>query len=290
MEYHSPRKERKEHLEHEGNGSASLAELLDLDADVLAAYLDEVTTWVRQQAAGLPGRRVLDLGAGTGTGTTALAQRFGEADVVAVDRSEEMLACVRARALSLGLADRIRTVRADADTAWPAIEPVDVAWASNSLHEMSDPDRVLKEVFATIRPGGLLAVVEMDSPPRFLPDDIGLGRPGLESRWRGALAREQAGPPPQPGPDGGPRLEQAGFTLAATRTFAFELTPPHPAPVGRYARAYVRRIRRHLEGRMAADDLAALDALLADTGPGSLLHRDDLIVRGTRTAWLGRRP
>ncbi len=53
---------------------------------------------------------------------------------------------------------------------------------------MSDPDRVLADVFATIRPGGLLVVAEMESFPRFLPDDIGFGHPGLEARCHAAAA------------------------------------------------------------------------------------------------------
>jgi ubiquinone/menaquinone biosynthesis C-methylase UbiE len=274
---------------HEGADSAAMAELLDLDADVLHSYLFDVTTWIRRQATDTL-RRILDLGAGTGTGTIALAQRFGGADVIAVDRSEEMLTHVRAKALELGFADRVRTVQANLDVAWPTIEPVDVVWASNSLHEMADPDRVLKDVFATIHSGGLLAVAEMDSPPRFLPDDIGLGRPGLESRCHDALEQEQANSESHLGPDWGPHLEQTGFAILAKRTFTIDLTPPHPTSTGRYAQAYLRRIRPMLEGRMATEDLITLDKLLASDGPDSLLHRNDLIVRGTRTAWLARRP
>jgi hypothetical protein len=78
--------------------------------------------------------------------------------------------------------------------------------------------------------------------------------------------------------------------MLAKRAFTIGLTPPHPASTGRYARAYLRRIRPVLEGRMATEDLTTLDRLLAGDGPGSLLHRNDLIVRGTRTAWLARRP
>jgi ubiquinone/menaquinone biosynthesis C-methylase UbiE len=279
-----------QHGPHEGAGSAAMAQLLDLDADVLHSYLLDVTTWVRQQAADIPRRRILDLGAGTGTGTIALAQRFGGADVIAVDSSAEMLARIQAKALDLGLADRIHAVQADLDVAWPAIEPVDVAWASNSLHEMTDPDRVLKNIFATIRPGGLLAVAEMDAPPRFLPDDIGLGRRGLESRCHDALKQQQASPKPQLGPDWGPHLEQGGFAILGKRTFTIDLAPPHPAATGRYARAYLRRIRPVLEGAMAADDLAALDTLIDSDGPDGVLHRNDLTVRGTRTAWIACRP
>ncbi len=286
MEHHH----NHHHGAHEGVGSAAMAQLLDLDADVLHSYLFDVTTWVRRQAADIPRRRILDLGAGTGTGTIALAHRFGGADVIAVDKSAELLTHVRAKALDLGLADRIRTVRADLDAEWPAIEPVDVVWASNSLHEMAHPDRVLKDVFATIHPGGLLAVAEMDSPPRFLPDDLGLGRPGLESRCRGAVENEQANSEPNLGSDWGPHLEQAGFAALAKRSFTIDLTSPHSASTGRYAQAYLRRIRPMLEGRMASDDLTTLDVLIESDGPDGVLHRSDLIVRGTRTAWIARRP
>jgi ubiquinone/menaquinone biosynthesis C-methylase UbiE len=285
MEHHN-----HHHGPHEGVDSAAMARLLDLDADVLHSYLFDVTTWIRRQATDIPRRRILDLGAGTGTGTIALAQRFGEADVIAVDKAEELLTHVRAKALDLGFADRIRTVQADLDVAWPSIEPVDVVWASNSLHEMADPDRVLKDVFATLHPGGLLAVAEMDSPPRFLPDDIGLGRPGLESRCHDALEQGQANSEPRLGPDWGPHLEQSGFTILAKRIFTIDLTPPHSTSTGRYAQAYLCRIRPMLEGRMATDDLAALDTLIDSDGPDGVLHRNDLVVRGTRTAWIARRP
>ncbi|NUK04347.1 class I SAM-dependent methyltransferase [Streptomyces lunaelactis] len=276
------------HGPHEGVDSAAMAELLDLDANVLHSYLSDVTTWVRQLATDIPRRRVLDLGAGTGTGTIALAERFSRADVIAVDVSEEMLTRVQDKALFGGFAERVRTVQADLNVAWPPIEPVDVVWAALSLHEMDDPEQVLKDVFTTINPGGLLAVVEMDSPPRFLPDDIGLGRPGLEARCHDALEQAQASW--EPHPDWGPHMERTGFTIVAKRTFPIDVTPPHPASTGHYARAYLRLIRPVLEGRMATDDLATLGTLLADDGPHSLLHRNDLIVRGTRTAWVARRP
>ncbi len=41
---------------------------------------------------------------------------------------------------------------------------------------------------------------------------------------------------------------------------------------------------------MTVEDLVTLDTLLASDGPESLLHRSDLIVRGTRTGWVARRP
>jgi SAM-dependent methyltransferase len=269
--------------------SASMAELLDLDAEVLHSYLSEVIAWVHELAGDLP-RRILDLGSGTGTGALALVQRFEGADVIALDISAPLLDRLSAKARDLGVADRVHTVQADLDAAWPAIDTVDLVWASSSLHHMADPDRVLTEVFAAIHPGGLLAVAEMDSFPRFLPDDLGLGRPGLEARCHAALAEGLADELPHLGSDWGPRLSKAGFTIEAERHFAIDLTPPLPASTGRYAQASLRRIRSGLDGRMRAGDLATLDTLIDSDGPDGVLQRNDLAVRTARTVWAARRP
>ncbi|MGI8577884.1 MAG: class I SAM-dependent methyltransferase [Nocardioidaceae bacterium] len=167
---------------------AGLVDLLDLDADVLGSCLDEVTEWVAQHAPQRP-RTIVDVGAGTGTGSLALARRFPAAAVVAIDRSAVMLERLRAAARVQGVADLLRIVQADVDLGWPSVGAVDLAWAASSLHELADPDRVFGDVYAALNPGGLLVLIEMDTLPRFLPDDIGQGRPGLESRCHQALAR-----------------------------------------------------------------------------------------------------
>ena len=265
---------------------AALAELVDLDAEVLHSYLSDVIEWAGGLADGQPSR-ILDLGTGTGTGAVALARRFDQADVIAVDVSAPMLDRVRAKARELGLAGRIQAVQADLDAAWPATGPVDLVWASNSLHHMKDPDQVLAWVFAALRPGGLLAVAEMDSFPRFLPDDIG---PGLEARLQAALAEVRASELPHLHSDWGPRLRAAGFTIEARRTFDIDLAAPLPALAGRYAQASLIRLRSGLDGRLSASDLATLGPLLDSDGPDSVLRRDDLAIRTARTAWAARRP
>ena len=281
------------HHEHQppaGTDDAAMAGLLDLDAEVLHSYLSEVTAWVHELAGDPPTRRILDLGSGTGTGTLALLQRFAGADAIALDISPQLLQRLRDKARVAGVADRVRTVQADLDAAWPAIEPVDLVWASSSLHHMADPARALAEVFAVLRPGGLLAVIEMDSFPRFLPDHLGLGRPGLEARCHAALAEAHGEELPQLGADWGSHLSRAGFTIEARRPFVIHLTPPLPAAAGRYAQASLRRARSHLDGRMSADDLATLDLLIDSDGPDGVLQRDDLTIRTTRTTWVARRP
>lgn len=265
------------------------AELLDLDGEVLHSYWAAVLTWVRRAATRTSPRRILDLGAGTGNGTIGLAQRFGSAEVIAVDAADDMLDRIRIKSLDLGLAERVHTVCADLDAGWPVTGPVDVTWASMSLHHLAEPDRVLGEIFAATRPGGLLAVAEFSEQLRFLPDDLGFGRPGLETRCLAALADEHAHALPDLGSDWAPRLTAAGFTLLGERNFPIELGPPLPDRGLDYAEHWLRRQRSRLADRLAADDVGALAELLDSHRPGSLRQRADLQIRGCRQVILARR-
>jgi SAM-dependent methyltransferase len=265
--------------DHENTTDAPLAEMLDLDGEVLHAYWADALDWVRQEAPATG--RVLDVGAGSGTGTLALAERFPAAEVVAVDVSAEMLARIRAKS------PRVRTVRADLDEGWPALDPVDVAWASMSLHHVADPDRVLRDLHRTVRPGGLVAVAEFAEPLRFLPYDLGVGRPGLEDRCLATLGTAHA---PEIGAHWAPRLERAGFADPRERTFTIALDAPHPPATARYARRWLERLRTGVADRLDHDDRHTLAALLDGDGPASVDRRGDLRVRGERTVTLARRP
>jgi len=277
-----------DHLHDHGEPDiAGMAELVDLDAEVMQHYVSDVMAWV---ATAMPHpQRVLDVGAGTGTGSVALAARFGSADITAIDASDDMLQRARAKIAERGLGDRVRTVVADLDAGWPHLPPADLIWASLSLHHMADPQRVLADAHRALRPGGVLAVLEMGRPPRFLPDDLGIGRPGLEERVHDAVAATHAESMPTMGTDWGPRLRTAGFTAVDTREFSLDLEPPLPPATSRYAATYLSRVRPRLDGRLADDDLATLDTLLADRGPHSIVERGDLRVTGSRSGWLARK-
>jgi SAM-dependent methyltransferase len=280
---------RHRHRTADETDEAAMAVLLDLDAEVLHAYLSEVTAWILELAVGQAPRRILDLGSGTGSGVFALLRRFAAADAIALDRSAYLLSHLEDKARTLGLAGRVTTVRADLDETWPAIEPVDLVWAASSMHHLADPARVLTRIFGTLSPGGLLVVLEIDSFPRFLPDDVGIGSPGLEARCHAALAERRADELPHLGSDWGPSLSQAGFTIIAERPFDIDLKPPVPATARRYAQASLRRLRSGLDGQLSAGDLAALDTLIDGAGSASVLQRPDVSVRATRTAWVARR-
>ncbi|HMD24580.1 MAG TPA: class I SAM-dependent methyltransferase, partial [Streptosporangiaceae bacterium] len=215
MDHHS----HAHHTESSADDWSAMADLLDLDGEVLHAYLSQAIAWVDQVAAGRPVRRILDVGSGTGNGALALAGQFPGAEAIAVDESGDLLARLRAKARDRGLEDRVQTVEADLDQAWPALGPVDLTWTSMALHHLADPDRALREIFAATRPGGLLAAAESTAPMRFLPDDVGLGRPGLEARAQAAVAEHHSGTMPYLGADWGPLVARAGFTGVAERAF-----------------------------------------------------------------------
>jgi SAM-dependent methyltransferase len=257
-----------------------LAELLDLDAAVLHEYHREVITWIGSLAP--PEARIVDLGAGTGTGTVALARQLPDAHVVAVDMAEPMLEHLRHRAEALGLADRVRTVAADLDADWPDLRPADLVWASASLHHMADPSRALRQVLALLPPGGLLALTELDSFPRFL---TGTEAADTEERGHAAMAQARTEAGMHIGDDWTHRLAEAGFTVEAERRFDIALDPPLPDLARRYAQVSLQRMRHGAEGRVSADDLTALDTLI-----DGVLDRDDLTIRAARAVLVGRRP
>src|SRR5258708_32900277 len=88
------------------------AEILDLDAEVLAEHIASITAWLPIETSP---RRIVDLGCGTGAGTLALLERFPEAELTAVDLSAAHLHRLQEKAAAAGAADRVRIVQADLD-------------------------------------------------------------------------------------------------------------------------------------------------------------------------------
>ncbi len=266
---------------HDHPQRALLPRLLDLDAEVHAQMLTDAVAQVFNLAdGGEPVRRVLDVGAGTGTGSVALAERFATAEVVAVDVDERMLQRVTERAASAGLADRVPTLLADVGSDAPDLGRADVVWSSMALHEAADPVRAFGNLHETLRPRGLLAVVEMDAPSMVLPRRLS----GFEQRLRGA-----AGATPAHRPDWNEVLAASGFVDVATRTLTIDHDLPADGTAGEYAALELRRIGHVAAPRLDEPDRAAYEALVGD-GPGAVRELGELWVRGTRTLWTARRP
>lgn len=269
------------------HGDAGQAEILDLDAEVLAEHIASITAWLPLNSEP---RQIVDLGCGTGAGTFALLDRFPGARVTAVDTSAGHLGLLLEKASARGVRERVHTVPADLDSEqWPDLGTPDLVWASASMHHMADPVRALAGVHRLLAAGGLFAVVELAGFPRFLPAGAPDNRPGLEERAHAATESFHAEHVPHRGADWRPMLTAAGFAVEDERTIAVDIEGRRSEAIGRYAHGSLQRIRGVAAPALSSEDLAALDDLLDTDSPNSLLRRDDLGVRTERTVWAARR-
>ena len=109
------------------------------------------------------GRRWLELGAGEGAFTLALADVLGpDGEIVALDRDARALNHLADDMSRRFPATRLDTVVADYRDPLPP-GPFDGVLAANSLHFVRDPGEIMTRARQVLRPGGRLVVVEYDA-------------------------------------------------------------------------------------------------------------------------------
>jgi SAM-dependent methyltransferase len=259
---------------------ASLASHLDLDAALLASITQDALNAAAATLVAEPSR-IVDLGAGTGAGTLALAQRFRGAHVDSLDISAELLARLAATAASAGVADRVDAQLVDLDDDWRILGGVDLIWASMSLHHVRHPDRVLRQAFAALRPGGVLVVSEMTGMLGYEPEDLNSGVAGLGGRVIAALAA--AGYPATA--EWSRELADAGFTSVERhdRTVTAAARTPDG---GRYLLGQFRAWRDRLASDLSPADLAGLDRAITELEDGT----SPIVHTSGRAIWIAVRP
>ncbi len=125
-----------------------------------AALFSDFTADVFRKAGIGRGMRVLDVGCGVGDVAMIAAELVGpEGSVVAVDRSAAALDIARARVERAGLA-QIRFEEADLHDV--VEQGFDVVIGRFILIHLADPAAALRALARRLRPGGVLAFVEMD--------------------------------------------------------------------------------------------------------------------------------
>lgn len=122
---------------------------------MLHAYLDRLHL--------ASARRVLDLGCGTGVAARAVASRPDFAGkIVGIDLSPHMVAAARRRAHEQGLAERISFQIGDSQALEEADAAFDAVIAHTLMSHVPAPDRVLAEAARVVRPGGAVAIFDID--------------------------------------------------------------------------------------------------------------------------------
>lgn len=154
-----------------------------------------------------PDMSAMDFGAGTGLVTLGLLPYVGR--LTAMDASREMLRMLEAKLAETGIAT-VRTCPCDiARDPLPAAE-FDLIVSSMVLHHIADVPRALKRLRPSLRPGGWIALADLDPEDgSFHADSTGVFHKGLDRsevcRW----------------------LQEAGFAEPAARE-AYRIVRPSP--------------------------------------------------------------
>jgi len=270
---------RENHAPHLSPG---FADHLDLEAAISGSMTEEALNAATAALDAEP-TRIVDLGAGTGAGTLALAERFPSAHVDSLDISTDLLSKLDKAATSAGVTDRVDTHLVDLDGDWSRVVPpqVDLIWASMSLHHVQNPDQVLRRAFTALRPGGALVVSEMTGALSYEPEDLNSGVAGLGGRVIAAL--HAAGYPATA--DWSRELADAGFTSVRRHEHTVTVVG-EDADGARYLRGQLQAWEDRLAADLTQTERAGLDSATIELGAGT----SPIVHTSGRAIWVAVRP
>jgi len=158
------------------------AEGWDRHSELLGDWLREVTPAMLDAAGIVPGSRVLDIAAGAGDQTLAIARRVGPGGhVLATDISPRILALAQDRLRASGFAHAATRI-ADAQALGLVGAGFDAAVCRLGLMFCTAPLDAMREAHDALRPGGRFSAVVFAPPP---------GNPCIALML--AIARQHAG-------------------------------------------------------------------------------------------------
>jgi SAM-dependent methyltransferase len=102
----------------------------------------------------LRGKRVLDIGCGSGGITALLAYGYGASEVVGIDVEEPVCAAAEALAKRKGVAERVTIRKVDPGPLPFPDGAFDVVFSKDSILHIEDKESLAREVFRVLQPGG----------------------------------------------------------------------------------------------------------------------------------------
>lgn len=153
----------------------------DWNSDLYLKFEEERTRAARDLLARIPyceTRAVFDLGCGPGNSTELLTRGFQGAEVVGVDKSDNMLAVARARV------PVARFIKEDI-AHWRPPASADVIFANATLHFLPDHRSAIERLVESLGPGGRLAVQMPDNT--FEPSHAAMRMVAADGPWANRL-------------------------------------------------------------------------------------------------------
>ena len=103
----------------------------------------------------LTGKKVLDIGCGSGGITAGLAKDFGAAKVVGIDVEEPVCREARQKVLALRVSDKVEIHQISPEYPMPfEAESFDIVFSKDSIVHIPDKESMCHESFRLLKPGG----------------------------------------------------------------------------------------------------------------------------------------
>lgn len=231
------------------------------------------------------GARVLDAGCGRGDHLLLFARN---ARVTGLDLKESSLELARERLRAVGRLENVTLQVGDIFKMPFAPQSFDLVWSSHVFHGLRNLPEAATAIRRVIKPGGRFVLRENRVTASLLPDDLGIGEPGLESRLNQAFEawlRKDRAERGRFAHGWAHLLIAAGFRNVRTRCFLHQATPPFTNLQKQYLHYWLAR-KREIEG-VSPSDIVVLNQLVDTASPLYFLTRDDLIFTAVSSIYVG---